>query len=162
MATWQQEVSEATAAIEEVNAVTVTLCWNISVQIDPDSTLPIPDDGVVNFPKTLIAGAPEQVKASLVDGKNFIAGDCVIELAWLTYLNARKPLDSDPDIISNGMLLMLDDVRPLGQDFGFDLGIDTLTIGADVWKIVNAVGTGWMNDENGVPQPSTLTLTLRK
>lgn len=162
MATWQQEVSEATTALEEVNAVTVTLCWNISVQIDPDSTLPIPDDGVVKFPKTLIAGAPEQVNASLVDGKNFIAGDCVIELAWLTYLNARNPLDSDPDIISNGMLLMLDDVRPLGQDFGFDLGIDTLTVGADVWKIVNAVGTGWMNDENGYPQPASVILTLRK
>lgn len=162
MATWKQEVAEATTAIEGVNDATVTITWNISVQIDPDSTLPIPDDGVIKFPKTMIAAAPQQVNAALVDGKNFVAGDSVLKVAWLVYTAARKPLDSDPDIISNGMLLMLDDVRPLGRDFGFDLGIDTLTIGSDVWKIVNAAGDGWMNDENGVPQPSTLTLTLRK
>lgn len=159
---WKQEVAEAVTPIEDVNNASAILIWNISVGYDPDSPLPQSPEGIVNIRRSVSVKGAKEVNAALVDGKNFVAGDYQTEIAYLTYLKARKPQTSDPVIADNGIVHTLDEMRPLTSDYGFDLGIDTLQIGSDVWQIVRADAVDLMNDGTGNPEPAKLRLTLRK
>lgn len=161
--TWKQEVADAVTPIEGVNGVTATLSWNINVGYDPDSELPMPTDGIVRIQRVVMIKSPTSISTRLIDGKNYIAGDMVTELAYLKYIAARKLLHPDLlSIVQNNVAVSLDDVRPITENYGIDYGIDTLLFGNEEWYIVKVDPVGMMDNDNGVPSPAKLVLTLRK
>ncbi len=161
MATWKQEVAEATTPIEGVNDVTATLAWNIAVIDDPFSPLP-QTGGTVRISRTVQIKGLKNVDARLVDGKNYMAEDFVTEISYLKYLSARMPSQSDPQIINNGKVKTLDDMRPMTENYGIRPIADTLTIAGKVWAIADISGIGILNDESTQePVPAKLRFTLR-
>lgn len=161
MSTWKQEVAEATTPIEGVNDVTATLAWNIAVIDDPFSPLP-QTGGTVRISRTVQIKGLKNVDARLVDGKNYMAEDFITEISYLKYLSARIPSPDDPQIINNGKIKTLDDLRPLTDNYGIQPISDTLTIGGKVWAIADVSAVGMMNDDTtGEPVPAKLRFTLR-
>jgi hypothetical protein len=86
-------------------------------------------------------------------------------VAYTQLQAAHKAKTSDPEIIVNGKVKQLSEVRPflaqMGMNnnirWGIDLGDDTLTIGGDTWLIVGVDAEQWLNGE-----PARFTLRLRK
>jgi hypothetical protein len=160
--TWKQEVADAITPIDGVNGATCVLSWNINIGYDPDSDLPMPDDGIFHIVRKAMVKSPVSINTRLIDGKNYIAGDMQTEIAWLKYLALREPAKTDPAIVQNNVPFTLEDVRPLNQDYGFDLGIDSVLFGSDEWYIVKIDPVGIMDNNQGSPSPAKLILTLRK
>ncbi len=160
--TWKQEVADAITPIYGVNGVTATLSWNINIGYDPDSDFPMPDDGIVRIQRTVSIKSPTSINTRLIDGKNYIAGDMVTEISFRKYLAIRSSKNNDPAIIQNNIATSLEDVRPITENYGFDLGIDTLLFSSDEWFIVKVDPEGILDSEDGTASPAKLVLTLRK
>lgn len=161
MSTWKEEVAEATTPIEGVNDVTATLAWNIAVVDDPFSPLP-QTGGTVRISRTVQIKGLKNVDARLVDGKNYMAEDFITEISYLKYLLARMHGANDPQIINNGKVKSLDDMRPLKDNYGIRPILDTLTIAGKVWAIADISGISILNDESTQePVPAKLRFTLR-
>lgn len=159
--TWQQEVAEAKTPIEGYNDIKAELAWNIAVIDDPYSPLP-QTGGTVRISRTVMVKGLKEVDARLVDGKNYMAEDFLTEISFLKYLEARMPSQSDPQIVNNGKIKSLDDMRPLKDNYGIRPIADTLTIAGKVWAIADVSALGIMNDEStGEPVPAKLRFTLR-
>lgn len=161
MSNWKQDLAAELTPIEGVNDITATLTWNIAVLDDPYSPLP-PAGGLVRISRTVQVKGLKEVDARLVDGKNYLAEDFITEIAFLKYLAAREPLASDPEIVNNGRVKTLDDMRPLADKWGIRPVTDTLSIGGKVWAIAGIQDLQTMNDEQtGIPAPAKLRLILR-
>ena len=161
MSTWKQEVAEALTPIEGVNDITAVLSWNIAVVDDPFSPLP-QTGGTVRISRTVQVKGLKNVDARLVDGKNYMAEDFLTEISYIKYIVARMPDSNDPQIINNGKVKSLDDMRPLMENYGIRPIADTLTIGGKVWAIADIAGVGILNDETTQePVPAKLRFTLR-
>lgn len=161
MSTWKQEVAEALTPIEGVNDVTAVLTWNIAVVDDPFSPLP-QTGGTVRIFRTVQIKGLKNVDARLVDGKNYMAEDFLTEISYIKYIVARMLDSNDPQIINNGKVKSLDDMRPVTENYGIRPIADTLTIGGKVWAIADIAGIGILNDETTQePVPAKLRFTLR-
>lgn len=161
MSNWKQELAAELTPIAGVNDVAAVLTWNMDVLDDPFSPLP-PAGGRVAISRTVQVKGLKEVDARLVDGKNYLAEDFITEIAFLKYLAAREPQSGDPEIVNNGKVKSLDDMRPLGENWGIRPVLDTLTIAGKVWAIADIQALGMMNDEaTGVPAPAKLRLVLR-
>lgn len=161
MSTWKQDLAAELTPIEGLNDVRAELAWNIAVLDDPYSPLP-PAGGSVRIVRTVQVKGAKEVDARLVDGKNYLAEDFITEIAFLKYLEARAPLPGDPEIVNNGVVKSLDDMRPLSENWGIRPISDTLTIAGKVWAIADVQALQMMNDEaTGDPAPAKLRLVLR-
>lgn len=161
MPTWKQEVAEATTPIEGVNDVAAEIAWDITVIGNEYS--PIPNTtGIVRISRKVQVKGVTEINARLIDGKNYIANDHTTEISFLKYLEARKSLSDDPEIIHNGVLKTLDEMRPIQSNYGIRPVEDKIIIGGDVWNICNVIAIGIMNDESGEATPAKLRFVLRK
>ena len=151
---WKQEVANETMAMEDVNANTATLL----MRIDTLNEFYGEEARVVELVRSLRVAAPKPVNLSLVDGRNYLAGDFVCKVAFMKLKKAFVPLPSDPEININGITKTLADIRPFTADgnWGVDIGDDKLVIGGDKWTIAGVRGLKWLDSE-----PAEFEFTLR-
>ncbi len=164
MSTWKQEIANEITPLEGVNKVSASIQWNITVRDDPDSPLP-PSGGEVTIERTLAVRGLKAVSERLVDQKNYLSGDFVTVLAFEPYRALRAPQTGDPEIVNNGRRKTLDEMRPMNRSYGFEPGVDTLTVAGDskAWTICRVDAIGLMDDDTtGLPAPAKLQLTLRR
>ena len=155
MPNWKQELQLEIAGVEDVNRNTAILICRIN---DLGGFLG-GEDKIIEFRRELVVRAPEPVRAGLVDGLNYRAGDFLCRAAFLRVKAAHDPQPDDPEIIVNRVVKTLAEVRPFtaARDWGIDLGDDALAIGGDVWNITGVKGDQWLDNE-----PALLEFTLRK
>lgn len=153
---WKQELAQEVNAIEDLNRNSAILNFNIATNgYDPSTGL---NTGSTVIQRKILIKAPHKIDARLVDGKNYLAGDLVCEIAFSELWSARTPLASDREIIVNGVQKSLDDVRPYHSgDCGIDIGIDTLCFGELEYDIANIEGLNWLNNE-----PAKYLITMRR
>lgn len=162
MKTWKQEIAEALTPLEGVNAVTATLVFNITVVSGDPFGPTAGSTGNVRISRTVKVKGVDSVDKRLIDGKNYTSSDFVTELAYTSYVQLRKTLAGDPPIVNNGVVKSLDDMRPMGENYGIAIGEDFLTVGSDQWVICDVIALGLMDDDNGIASPAKLRLVLRK
>lgn len=149
MSTWKQDIANETIPIDGVNDISAVLTWNIG-PLEVDSARPL-ESVSSSLSAPIKAASFSPIDRRLIDGKNYVSGDHVIQIAYLKYIAARNGVSG------------LEQSRPLSNGYGLKIGIDTLSIGGNVWTICGLSADGFMNDEaTGVPEPSKLKLTLRK
>lgn len=155
MANWKQELQEQICGIPDLNANTATM----TIEIDTLNDFFGGESEVVTITRDLKIQDPRQVNARLVDGVNYIAGDFICNAAFLFLKDAMRTKSGDQVITINGVTKTLEQVRPFtaSNNWGIDLGDDTLTIGGDVWSIVGVTGLNWLDNE-----PSIIEFKLRK
>lgn len=155
MANWQQELQQEIIGIDDLNRNDAVLKIRITVVVD----FATGKKKIIEIPRDLIVKAPQPVNVRLVDGLNYLSGDFVCQLAFLRLQTAMKSQADDPDIASNGVSMTLEEARPFtaSNNWGIDIGNDTLTIGGDTWTIAAVKADKWLDNE-----PARLELTLRK
>ena len=155
MANWQQELKQETIGIDDLNRNDAVL----KIRIDTLDDFFGDTGRIIEIERSLIVKAPEPVNVRLVDGLNYLAGDFVCQLAFLRLQTAMQSQQDDPEIKLNGVVRTLEEVRPFtaGNNWGIDIGDDSLTIGGDTWTIAAVKADKWLDNE-----PALLELTLRK
>ena len=156
MANWQQELKQETIGIDDLNRNDAVL----KIRIDTLDDFFGGTGRIIEIERSLIVKAPEPVNVRLVDGLNYLAGDFICQLAFLRLKTAMQSQTGDPEIKLNGVVKMLEEeVRPFtaSNNWGVDIGDDTLTIGGDTWTIAAVKADKWLDNE-----PALLELTLRK
>ena len=155
MANWQQELQQEIIGIDDLNRNDAVLKIRITDVVD----FATGKKKIIEIPRDLIVKAPQPVNVRLVDGLNYLSGDFVCQLAFLRLQAAMKSQADDPDIVSNGVSMTLEKARPFtaSNNWGIDIGNDTLTIGGDTWTIAAVKADKWLDNE-----PARLELTLRK
>lgn len=155
MANWQQELKQETIGIDDLDRNDAVL----KIRIDTLNDFFGGDGRIIEIERPLIVKAPEPVNVRLVDGLNYLAGDFICQLAFLRLQTAMQSQPDDPEIELNGVAKTLEEVRPFtaGNNWGIDIGDDTLSIGGDTWTIAAVKADKWLDNE-----PARLELTLRK
>ena len=152
---WQQKLANAIIGIKNLDRNIAVLNIKIDSLNDLYGDAPL----VYSLNRELIVSAPQPVNLRLVDGMNYLAGDFVCDVSFINLAKAFLPLESDPVLIVNGKETSLSLQRPFtaSDNWGISVGVDTLSIGGDVWTITAVAGIDWLNNE-----PSSFRLTLRK
>lgn len=155
MANWKQELQQEIIGINDLNRNDAVL----KIRIDTLDDFFGGEGRVIEIERSLIVKAPEPVNVRLIDGLNYLAGDFVCQLAFLRLKTAMQSQTGDPEIKLNGVVKTLEEVRPFtaGNNWGIDIGDDTLSIGGDTWTIAAVKADKWLDNE-----PARLELTLRK
>lgn len=155
MANWQQELKQETIGIDDLDRNDAVL----KIRIDTIDDFFGGDGRIIEIERSLIVKAPKPVNVRLIDGLNYLAGDFICQLAFLRLKTAMQSQPDDPEIKLNGVVKTLEEIRPFtaSNDWGIDIGDDTLTIGGDTWTIAAVKADKWLDNE-----PALLELTLRK
>lgn len=155
MANWQQELKQETIGIDDLDRNDAVL----KIRIDTLNDFFGGDGRIIEIERSLIVKAPQPVNVRLIDGLNYLAGDFVCQLAFLRLQTAMQSQPGDPEIKLNGVVKTLEEMRlfTAGNNWGIDIGDDTLTIGGDTWTIAAVKADKWLDNE-----PALLELTLRK
>lgn len=155
MANWKQELQQEIAGIDDLNRNDAVL----KIRIDTLDDFFGGTGRIIEIERNLIVKAPQPVNVRLVDGLNYLAGDFICQLAFLRLQTAMQSQSGDPEIKLNGVVRTLEEVRPFtaGNNWGIDIGDDTLAIGGDTWTIAAVKADKWLDNE-----PALLELTLRK
>lgn len=155
MANWKQELQLEIAGIEDVNANTAVL----SIKIDTLNDFFGEETKIVTITREFTVKSPNPVNVNLIDGLLYRPGDFLCQVAFLRLKDAFNTKDGDPQITINGKVKTLEETRPFTaqNNWGIDLGDDTITIGGDTWTIVGIKSDKWLDNE-----PAILEFTLRK
>ena len=155
MANWKQELQLEIVGIDDLNRNDAVL----KIRIDTLDDFFGGEGRIIELERSLIVKAPEPVNVRLVDGLNYLAGDFICHLAFLRLQTAMQSQPDDPEIKLNNVVKTLEEVRPFtaSNNWGIDVGDDTLTIGNDTWEIAAVKAGKWLDNE-----PALLELTLRK
>lgn len=155
---WKQELQAEILAIDDINANTAELAINIEDFGNPDDWYE-GGGAVTTIIREIRIKAPQAVSISLIDGKNYLAGDFYCEISFVELQKALKPQSGDPYIRINGVTKGLTQQRPFkpSANWGLKPGTDSISIDGDKWTIVRITGNGWLDSE-----PSYFTLVLRK
>lgn len=86
MSTWKQETADAVIPIEGINNVSATITWRIITESDIFSVDAKGKDDSVSASVSM--RAPRTIDRRIIDGKNFLAGDCAAIISWTGYLAA--------------------------------------------------------------------------
>lgn len=155
MANWKQELQLEIAGIDDLNRNDAIL----KIRIDTLDDFFGGEGRIIELERSLIVKAPEPVNVRLVDGLNYLSGDFICQIAFLRLKTAMQSQPDDPEIMLNNVVKTLEEVRPFtaSNNWGIDVGDDTLTIGNDTWEIAAVKADKWLDNE-----PALLELTLRK
>lgn len=137
-----------TAAIDEVNAITGAMIWRV-VSDDRGSTTAATE---AEYSADLKIRTLRELDFRLIDGKNFLIGDCMTVTAFLNYREAWLKNETE-----------LAEARPFDKNFGIEPGVDCLEIGGKRWVITRIQQSGLMDDpEDENVYPAKLTFYLRE
>ena len=156
MANWKQELQLEIAGIDDLNRNDAVLKTRIDTL---DDFFGDKKGRIIEIERSLIVKAPEPVNVRLVDGLNYLSGDFICQIAFLRLQTAMQSQPDDPEIKLNNVVKTLEEVRPFNasNNWGIDVGYDTITIGNVSWKIAAVMADKWLDNE-----PALLELTLRK
>lgn len=155
MANWKQELQQEIVGIDDLNRNDAVL----KIRIDTLDDFFGGEGRIIELERSLIVKAPQPVNVRLVDGLNYLSGDFICQIAFLRLQSAMQSQPDDPEIKLNGVVKTLEEVRPFNasNNWGIDVGYDTITIGNVSWKIAAVMADKWLDNE-----PALLELTLRK
>lgn len=156
MANWKQELQQEIIGIDDLNRNDAVLKIRINTL---DDFFGDKKGRIIEIERSLIVKAPQPVNVRLVDGLNYLSGDFICQIAFLRLQTAMQSQPDDPEIKLNRVVKTLEEVRPFtaSNNWGIDVGDDTLTIGGDAWTIAAVKADKWLDNE-----PALLELTLRK